>query len=243
MTEPAPEPTDGCEPETEPEAAQVVFGDRVALARRYTEALATSALQRGLIGPREVSRLWSRHVLNCAVVADVVARDSRLVDVGSGAGLPGLVLAIARPDLVVTLVEPLQRRVIWLNEVVAELGLGGSVRIHRGRAEQMSSAEFDVATARAVAGLATLAAWCVPLVRPGGQVLAIKGRTAEEELAAEAPGFDRLGVSGSEILECGGSVLQTPTRVVRLWVGDRPPARRRRRDSGSRHGTRRAGSR
>lgn len=233
------EPAAADQLEREPAAAAAVFGDRLDAARRFVLALAGTAVERGLIGPREVPRLWTRHVLNCAVVAELIPQGHRVADVGSGAGLPGVALAIARPDLDVTLIEPLQRRVAWLDETVVDLGLT-SVRVHRGRAEEMAGLGVDTATARAVAGLDTLARWCVPLVRPRGQVLAIKGRSAEGELARTREVLDGLGVEDARIATCGEDVLEEPTRVVVLSIAERSPVRSGR-TSGGRRRDRRAG--
>ncbi len=210
-----------------PEAAAAVFGERLPLARRYADALATSALERGLIGPREVPRIWDRHLLNCAVIHTLIPRQSTVVDVGSGAGLPGLVLAVVRPDLRITLVEPLQRRVTWLSEIVDELGLGEAVEIHRGRADSVQRS-FDVATARAVAQLVTLSAWCLPLVRPGGMMIAIKGESAAAELEASQDELRALGAVDWTISRCGAGVVDPETIVVRIGVGESDPAVRRR---------------
>lgn len=215
---------DGLEPE--PAGAVEVFGEHLDRARQFVVALSTTAVERGLIGPREVPRLWARHVLNCAVVAELVPTGSRIADIGSGAGLPGLALAIARPDLRVTLVEPLQRRVIWLEETVADLGLGHTVEVRRCRAEELAGADFDVATARAVAALGSLVGWTAPAVRVGGAILALKGRNAEQELDEADAVLSRYGVTGGEVLECGGSLLEVATRVVCLRVGQRTPPRR-----------------
>lgn len=209
-------------PATEPRGASVVFGERLGLARAYARELGGSGVERGVIGPREVPRLWERHLLNCAAVGELIARGSRVVDVGSGAGLPGVALAIARPDLAVVLLEPLQRRVVWLEDVVARLDLSAAVTVHRGRAEQMRGAEFDVATARAVASLDTLAGWCLPLVRPGGELLAVKGQSAAAELAAAVDALRALGAKHWSIERCGVGVLETPTTVVRVVVADAP---------------------
>jgi 16S rRNA (guanine527-N7)-methyltransferase len=212
----------------DPAVLDAVFGERVGLARRFAVHLATSGVERGLIGPREVPRLWTRHVLNCAVLGELVPEGASVVDVGSGAGLPGVALAVARPDLDVTLVEPLERRTVWLEEVVADLGL--PVRVVRARAEEVvGSVTGQVVTARAVAALDRLARWTLPLVAPGGQVLAIKGRSAAEELAAASPALRRAGVVEHEVLTCGGAVLEVPTTVVRLVPGTRAgrPGRRR----------------
>lgn len=202
----------------EQSAAQKVFGDRFDMAQRYVEHLATSGMERGLLGPREVPRLWSRHVLNCAVVAELIPQERHVADVGSGAGLPGLCLAIARPDLRLTLIEPLERRVIWLNEVVDDLGLE-NVEVIRGRAEQVvDDVRADVVTARAVSALSGLAALTIPLLHGQGEVLAIKGRTAEEEIQKAAKTIRKLGGRETTVLTAGGSVLEEPTTVVRISV-------------------------
>jgi 16S rRNA (guanine527-N7)-methyltransferase len=198
------------------------FGDRVDLARAFTSHLADTGVSRGLLGPREVPRLWSRHVLNCAAVAALVPADAQVVDVGSGAGLPGVVLALARPDLTVTLVEPLLRRVSWLEDVVGDLGLD-SVSVVRGRAEELRGCAFDVATARAVAALDRLAVWCLPLLREGGVLLALKGRSAAEELAQAEPTLHRLGAVSWGVREVGSGVLDEPTTVVEVHQGSVAP--------------------
>lgn len=200
-------------------AAEKIFGPRLELAERYVEHLATSGMERGLLGPREVPRLWSRHVLNCAVVADLIDENARVADVGSGAGLPGLCLAIARPDLQLTLIEPLERRVIWLNEVVEDLGLD-NVTVIRGRAEQVvDDVEADVVTARAVSALTTLAGLTIPLLKGKGVVLAIKGRSAEEEIQKAAKAIRKLGGKETTILTAGEGLLDEHTTVVRIRVG------------------------
>lgn len=205
-------------------AAQEIFGDRLDLAKRYVEHLATSGIERGLIGPREVPRLWNRHVLNCAVVAQLIPEGSRVADVGSGAGLPGLCLAIARKDLQLTLIEPLERRVTWLEEVVMDLGLD-NVEIRRSRAEQaFGTVECDVVTARAVSALNTLAPLTIPLLEGKGQLLAIKGRSAEEEIAKAAKTIKKLGGVETEVLTAGAGILDEPTTVVRVKVAARRSA-------------------
>ncbi|MCP3425521.1 16S rRNA (guanine(527)-N(7))-methyltransferase RsmG [Rothia sp. AR01] len=207
----APELSDG-----ELRAAEEVFGDRLDLARRYVEHLATSGIERGLIGPREVPRLWTRHVLNCAVVQELIPQGARLADVGSGAGLPGLCLAIARPDLDITLIEPLERRVIWLDEVIEDLGLD-NVGILRSRGEQaVGQIDVDVVTARAVSALVGLVDITLPLLRGTGQLLALKGRTAEEEIQKAQKKLDRYGVREAAILQAGQELLEEPTTVVRV---------------------------
>ena len=203
----------------EQDAARKIFGDRLNLAERYVEHLATSGMERGLLGPREVPRLWSRHVLNCAVVAELIPANASVADVGSGAGLPGLCLAIARPDIAITLIEPLERRVIWLNEVVADLGLE-NVRVIRGRAEQVvDDVNVDVATARAVSALGGLAGLTIPLLHGNGTVLAIKGRSAEEEVQKAAKAIRKLGGRDTSVVTAGGDLLAEPTTVVRISVG------------------------
>lgn len=200
--------------------ARFVFGDRLTLTERYVAHLASSGIERGLIGPREVPRLWDRHVLNCAVVAELIGKDSRVTDVGSGAGLPGLCLALARPDLQLTLIEPLERRVIWLNEVVQDLGIADQVTVLRMRAEQAVSAlDCDVVTARAVSALDKLAGLTIPLLHGNGQVLAIKGRSAQEEITKAAKAIRKLGGVATDVVLAGAGVLEEPTTVVRIQVG------------------------
>lgn len=199
-----------------PAAARALFGDRYAAAERYVAMLAGPGLVRGLIGPREADRLWERHMLNSAVLGELVADGLRVLDVGSGAGLPGIPLALARPDLTVVLLEPMARRVAWLTEVVAELRL--SVRVHRGRVEDSGiRAElggWDVVTARAVAPLGRLASWCLPLVVPDGRLLAVKGERASEEAARDALAVRSAGGAVVDIVQCGAAVVRPPTTVV-----------------------------
>ncbi|WP_189061392.1 16S rRNA (guanine(527)-N(7))-methyltransferase RsmG [Longimycelium tulufanense] len=230
MSEPARDPIQP------PPVAERVFGLRLPLAVRYARLLAEHGVVRGLIGPREVERIWDRHVLNSAVVSELLPEGWRVVDVGSGAGLPGIPLAIARPDLEVVLLEPMARRVAWLEDVAWELGLAMS--IVRGRAEEGVVRErlagSDAATARAVAPLARLAQWSLPLVRPGGRLLALKGASAAEELTRDAAAVSAAGGVRSEIVSCGGGVLDAPTTVVVIERGagtsDRDGGRRRRKD-------------
>jgi 16S rRNA (guanine527-N7)-methyltransferase len=178
-------------------------------------------VRRGLIGPREADRLWDRHLLNCAVVAPAVPAGASLVDVGSGAGLPGIALALARPDLSVVLVESLQRRVGFLQEVVDRLGLD-RVQVVRGRAEELAGrVSGSVVTARAVAPLDRLAGWCLPLARPHGTLLALKGAQAERELAAAVPTLRRLGATDWGIASYGAGLVDPPVRVVRVVAGER----------------------
>lgn len=197
-------------------AADQIFGDRLPLAERYVEHLATSGIERGLIGPREVPRLWERHVLNCAVIEELIEKDAKVVDVGSGAGLPGLCLAIARPDLQITLIEPLERRVIWLTEVVEDLGLD-NVGILRSRAEQaVGQVEADYVTARAVSALVGLLDITLPILRGTGQLLALKGKSAADEITKASKKLTRYGARETEILIAGQDLLEEPTTVVRV---------------------------
>lgn len=202
-----------------PEAAEV-FGAALDQARRYAHRLATDGVTRGLIGPRETERLWDRHLINCAVVAELLPERGVLVDIGSGAGLPGVVLAMLRPSLRVILLEPLLRRSVFLEECVAELGLSNAT-VLRARAEEKAAAhiEADVATARAVASLDRLAGWAVRLLRPGGELLAIKGQSADEEIAAAQPVLSRLGVRSAEVLQAGHGRVVMATTVVRVVMG------------------------
>jgi 16S rRNA (guanine527-N7)-methyltransferase len=185
-----------------PPGAAVVFADRLPLAVRFAEVLADTGVSHGLIGPREVPRLWERHLLNCAVVADAFGPGARVVDVGSGAGLPGLALAIVRPDLEVHLVEPMLRRTDWLAGTVS------------GR----------YVTARAVARLDKLARWCVPLLEPGGALVAMKGRSGAQELAEDRAALVRLGLVDAVVREHGADVLDEPVLTVDLRFGPRTAA-------------------
>ncbi|WP_084701682.1 16S rRNA (guanine(527)-N(7))-methyltransferase RsmG [Cryptosporangium arvum] len=199
--------------------AATVFGDRLPLAIEYATLLSTAGVERGLIGPREAPRLWDRHLLNCAVVADLFPADATVVDVGSGAGLPGLVLGIVRPDLRITLLEPLARRVAFLSEAIASLGLS-RVTVRRGRAEEVvGQVSASIVTARAVAPLDRLAGWCLPLCEPEGRMLALKGSSAAEEITEHAAAVARVGGVSPRIVECGGGVVDPPTTVVEILRG------------------------
>lgn len=210
-------------------AAARVFGDRVDKAELYVELLKEHGVERGLIGPREVDRLWERHVLNSAVIGERVPADARVIDVGSGAGLPGVPLAISRPDLDIVLLEPMARRVDWLTEVAEKLDL--SITIVRGRAEEREVRgqidDADVVTARAVAPLARLAGWCLPLVRPGGVLLALKGASAAEEIERDRDAVRRAGGGLPEVAECGSEILETPTTVILIERLPLKPGRQR----------------
>lgn len=202
-------------PPTPPIAAGI-FGARLPEAERYTRILAGDGIERGLLGPGEVVRIWERHVLNSAAAAELLADESSVADVGSGAGLPGIPLALARPDLRVTLVEPLRRRADFLREVVGELGL--DVAVIRGRAEERSVrdelGEVDVVTSRAVASLDKLARWCTPLLRDGGLMLALKGDRAEHEVDEHRRVMRSLGAVDVGVVKCGVEYLSPPATVV-----------------------------
>lgn len=196
-----------------------LFGVHVEQAHRYARLLADTGVSHGLLGPREVDRLWSRHILNCAVLAELVEPEARVLDIGSGAGLPGIPLALARPDLEIVLLEPLARRVGWLRGTLDELGLAAVVVV-RGRAEdsgiRRTWSGADVVTARAVAPLARLAGWALPLVRPGGRMLAIKGASAVEEVSRARAAVHGFGGSTPRVVQCGGTHVDPPTTVVEV---------------------------
>ncbi len=203
-----------------PDSARGVFGsERLPLAVRFAELLATEGTLRGLIGPREVPRLWERHLVSCAVLSELVPPGATVCDLGSGAGLPGIVLAIARPDVRVTLVEPLLRRTSFLDEVVLELGLD-TCEVRRDRAERLhGQLTFDVVTSRAVAPLPKLLDWSLPLVAPRGAVIAMKGTRATSEIADAGDTLRRLGCAAPEVVELGAGSpawLDPPTTVVRV---------------------------
>jgi 16S rRNA (guanine527-N7)-methyltransferase len=199
-----------------PEVAGRVFGDGLTGAVRFAGLLERFGVERGLIGPRELGRIWDRHLLNSAVIGERIPPGARVVDVGSGCGLPGIPLALARPDLDIVLVEPMARRTEWLAEVTATLGL--DLTVVRGRAEERAiRAEIGragVVTSRAVAPLARLAGWCLPLVRKDGMMLAVKGASARDEVARDAEAVARAGGGTPSVCQCGIGVLETPTTVV-----------------------------
>jgi 16S rRNA (guanine527-N7)-methyltransferase len=200
-------------------AAEGAFGRQLPLATRYAELLITDGVVRGLIGPREAPRIWERHLINCAVMSEMIPLGASVVDVGSGAGLPGIVLAVARPDLTITLVEPLARRTAFLSEAVTSLGLDATVTVVRGRAEDLAGgppAAADVVTARAVAPLDRLAGWCLPLAAIGGRLLALKGASAADEAAEHREAITRLGGSDPVIRLCGAGLIDPPTTVVEI---------------------------
>jgi len=192
----SPAPETGADPRIPPPIAHVLFGERLPLAVRYASWLAGAGVERGLIGPREAERLWPRHLLNCVAVAALIPRGSRVVDLGSGAGLPGIVLAIARPDLEIILVEPMQRRVAFLNEVLTDLSVSG-VETRRARADELAAARLsaDIVTARAVAPVDRLAGLASPLLRSGGQLLAVKGSSVAAEVSAGWTAVQQAGMT------------------------------------------------
>ena len=214
---PVPASAGGAVREPVPQTAAGVFGGALPAAVAYAGILATRGVDQGLLGPREVPRIWDRHLLNCAVVAELLEpRPGTLLDLGSGAGLPGLVLAMLLPGTGVTLLEPMERRCRFLGECVTELGLA-NVTVLRGRAEDVTI-RSDVVTARAVAPLPRLAELAAGLVRPGGMILAIKGRTAAEELKAAGPVLRRIGARDARVVRAGQGKVDPATTVVRFFA-------------------------
>jgi 16S rRNA (guanine527-N7)-methyltransferase len=199
-----------------PRAAEAFFGSAIERAHRYAEILAGAGVERGLLGPREVDRLWDRHLLNSAAVAELLEPDERVADIGSGAGLPGIPLALARPDLRLTLIEPLLRRSEFLREVVDELDI--DVAIERGRAEDLTVrervGEMDAVVSRAVASLDKLTKWSLLLLRPGGRMLAVKGDRAEDEIRSHRRVMASLGAVDVMVVTCGADYLDPPGTVV-----------------------------
>lgn len=199
-----------------PKAAETVFGNRLDTARQYAELLADDGVTRGLIGPREVDRLWERHILNSAAVAELIEPGARVVDIGSGAGLPGIPVAIARSDLRVALVEPMLRRTEFLTEAIAAMGL--PVEVVRGRAEDAAVrsrlAGADTVLSRAVASLEKLARWSLPLLRPGGLMIALKGDRAAAEVDESRVAMTELGATDIRVVTCGTNCVTPPTTAV-----------------------------
>ncbi|MGH3737309.1 MAG: 16S rRNA (guanine(527)-N(7))-methyltransferase RsmG [Micromonosporaceae bacterium] len=239
MNEPVRPAVESPVPVPEPlrEAVAHYFGAGTAVVSRYAERLATDGVVRGLIGPREVPRLWERHLLNSVALVELLDDGASVADVGTGAGLPGVVLGIARPDLEVVLVEPLLRRTTFLEEVVRELELD-RVTVLRGRAEEVADQvrPADVVVSRAVAPLDRLAAWCLPLAAVGGRMLAMKGASAGDELQTHRDAVRKVGGGDPVLLRCGGAWLESPVTVVEVVrEADRPRKPRRR------SGTRRRG--
>jgi 16S rRNA (guanine527-N7)-methyltransferase len=234
-TSPADNSNVGIESQPAPRAAQEAFGEQLPLAQRYVALLVSAGVERGLLGPREAARIWDRHLLNCAVIHPAIPTGCTIADIGSGAGLPGMVLAIVRPDLAVTLVEPMQRRCEFLSEVIGDLRLP-NVTVRRARAETLGAdLTVDVVTARAVAPLERLARWAIPLLSPGGRLLALKGRSVMAELTRAAPVLRTLGATEWRVDEYGSGIVDPPTRVAIIEVGARvSEAVSRRRAKGNR---------
>ena len=218
-----------------PAAAEAIFGPAIAAAQRYAQILAGAGVERGLLGPREVDRVWDRHVLNSAVVAELLGPDERIADIGSGAGLPGIPLALARPDVHVMLIEPLLRRSDFLREVIDELGI--ACRVVRGRAEDRAVRDevgkTDAVVSRAVASLDKLTKWSTPLLRSGGRMLAIKGERADDEVLEHRRAMARLGMTDVKVMRCGGQFVDPPVTVVvgiqgsqKFQRGERPAGRK-----------------
>lgn len=200
-------------PELEPATAELIFGDQIGKARLYFDALVRDGDLLGLLGPREMPKLWTRHILNSAVVAELVAPGQTVADVGSGAGLPGIPMALAQPQAQFTLIEPMERRSDWLKRVVQDLELT-NIRVHRARAEEVAEV-FDVVTARAVSALPNLLRMCVPMTKHGGEVIALKGSKAADEIQDAKKLQKKLGIASFEIVRLGGEFLTDPTLVVR----------------------------
>ncbi len=215
MSDHSPDWRDALEPE--PEAAAAVFGEHLPAARGFTENLARYGEELGLIGPLELPRLWSRHVVNSGLVAPLL-RPGRVGDVGSGAGLPGLLLAIARPDVHLTLIEPMERRVTWLTNQVDELGLE-NVDVVRARAEEAKlKGQLDQVTARAVSALRTLLPITAPLLRPGGELLLMKGGGVQNEITAAEKAIRKYRLEDVEVVVLGEGIVEDVTRVFRARV-------------------------
>lgn len=200
-------------PETEPASAAEIFGERIGQARGYFAALVSDGDLLGLLGPREMPKLWTRHILNSAVVAELVEPGKTVADVGSGAGLPGIPMALAQPGAHFTLIEPMERRSDWLKRMVEELELD-NVSVLRARAEEVGDV-FDIVTARAVSALPNLLKMCVPLTKHGGEIIALKGSKAAEEIEASKKLQKKLGITSFEIIKTGANFLVDPTLVVR----------------------------
>lgn len=204
--------------EVEPAAAATLFGDRIEQARQYTADLAEHGETLGLIGPQEIARLWSRHVVNCGLVAPLIRRGGTVADVGSGAGLPGLVLALAVPETSFILIEPMERRVAWLTEESERLGLE-NVTVLRARAEDAGLTQpVDQVTARAVSALKTLVPNCRGLLSVGGEMLFLKGASVENEIEAARKQLLKAGLRDPEVLVLGEEIGAEPTRLFRATV-------------------------
>jgi 16S rRNA (guanine527-N7)-methyltransferase len=221
-----------------PGAAEAIFGSRMDRAQRYAEILAGAGVERGLLGPREVDRLWDRHILNSVAIGELLDPEERIADIGSGAGLPGIPLALARPDLRLTLIEPLLRRSDFLLEVVDDLDL--EITIVRGRAEEQSvrqqAGEMDTVVSRAVASLDKLTKWSLPLLRPDGRMVAIKGERAEDEIREHRRVMAALGAVDVKVVRCGADYLDLPATAVVARRGGTVRVANRRPRTGRRRG-------
>jgi 16S rRNA (guanine527-N7)-methyltransferase len=203
--------------EAEPESAKAIFGPQIEKARAFAKKLANDSDDLGLLGPRELDKLWSRHILNSAVVAETVKAGDLVADVGSGAGLPGIPMAIALPGANFVLIEPMERRSSWMLEVIEELGLT-NVEVRRARAEEVLDLKFDIVTARAVAALDKLLRLTVHLLKQGGSLIALKGSKAAEEIEVARKLQKKLGIASFEIQICGEKFLAEPTSVVKTTL-------------------------
>jgi 16S rRNA (guanine527-N7)-methyltransferase len=203
--------------EAEPESAKAIFGPQIEKARAFAQKLANDSDDLGLLGPRELDKLWSRHILNSAVVSETVKAGDLVADVGSGAGLPGIPMAIALPEAHFVLIEPMERRSSWMLEVIEELGLT-NIEVRRARAEEVLDLKFDIVTARAVAALDKLLRLTVHLLKPGGSLIALKGSKASEEIEVARKLQKKLGIASFEIQICGEKFLAEPTSVVKTTL-------------------------
>lgn len=221
-----------------PPAVDRLFGPSADKADRYARILAGAGVERGLIGPRETERIWERHILNSAALAELIGSGDEIADIGSGAGLPGIPLALARPDVRVTLIEPLLRRSDFLREVIDDLGV--DVIVIRGRAEEQGvrdrAGEMDAVVSRAVAGLDKLTRWSMPLLRPGGRMLALKGQRAAAEVEEHRRVMQASGAVDARVVTCGGDYLDPPATVVIARRGESGSADRRVPRTGRRRG-------
>jgi 16S rRNA (guanine527-N7)-methyltransferase len=205
--------------EKEPPYAAELFGEQIELARRFTNRLAQDSETFGLLGPRELSKIWSRHVINSGLLAELIPDGSRVVDVGSGAGLPGIPMAIAQPNAHFTLVEPMERRANWLKAVVEDLKIP-NIAVIRARAEEVKKSDFDYATARAVAPLDKLLKLMSPLISDStkGTVIALKGSKAQQEIEESAKILAKFGYSAPEVLILGSGKAPETATVVRTFL-------------------------
>ena len=221
-----------------PPEAETAFGDALKRAERYARILAGAGVERGLIGPREADRLWDRHLLNSVAIAELIQPGERIADIGSGAGLPGIPLALARPNARMTLIEPLLRRSDFLREVVDDLGL--EVTVVRGRAEdkgvRQQVGEMDAVVSRAVAALDKLTRWSMPLLRDSGRMIALKGQRAEAEIEEHRRVMATLGAVDARVVTCGGDFLNPPATVVIARHGEAASTTRRAQRAGRRSG-------